>query len=122
RDLFNSRYYFVQNPLAIHVWHEAQTTNDEEAARSGFVPHGNGTISIGRKELAFTHFQSSFYRHARAYLACRGLFIPRSLSRTILETDTLYALMAKLSAVRFGHGRATVMRELLHDNWRLADL
>jgi len=122
RDVYNSRYYFVQNPLWIHVWHETQTASDEDAARLGFVPHGNGTISIGRKELAFTHFQSDFYRYARAYLACRRLFIPRSVSRLILETGTSYELMAKLGTVGFGHGRATVMREMMHDNRRLADL
>lgn len=77
--------YFVQNPLAINIWHEAQTANDEEATRSSFVPNVDGTVSIGRKELAFTHFQGSFYRHAGAYLACRGLFIPGSISRRILE-------------------------------------
>ena len=126
REIFNS-----ENPLAINIWHEAQTANDKEATRSSFVPNVDGTVSIDRKELAFTHFQGSFYRHAGAYLACRGLFIPGSISSRMLEysitdsrveTGTLYKLMAKLSARGFGHKRAIVMRELMHDNRRLADL
>jgi hypothetical protein len=136
REIFNSRYYFVQNPLAIKVWHEAQTANDEEAARSSFVPNVDGTISIGPKKLAFTHFQDDFYPRAGAYLACRKLFIPRSVARTILDYSdrivaaegahraggTLYKLMTKLSARGLGPKRAIVMRELMHDNRRLADL
>ena len=131
-----SRYYFVQNPLGIKIWHEAQTANDEEAARSSFVPNVDGTISIGPKKLSFTHFQDDFYPRAGAYLTCRKLFIPRSVTRTILDYSdrivaaegadraggTLFKLMIKLSARGLGPKRAIVMRELMHDNRRLADL
>jgi hypothetical protein len=60
REIFSSRYYFVQNPLAINVWHEAQMANDEEGTRSSFVPNVNGIISIGHKELALHTFKAAF--------------------------------------------------------------
>jgi hypothetical protein len=114
-SIFDSRFYFIQNPLSIRHWHEAQY----QPAAAGSASHPQSgyqfsmdeklRIHIGAKLVPFTHFQNTFALYAGVYLAVRQLHLPDSLSRRILRysigdeqfrTGPLFKLIAKINSFR----------------------
>jgi hypothetical protein len=129
-DVFNSQYYFIQNPLSINVWHTVQSGIDW---KSQFTMGRNGAICIGRKRVPFTHFQRTFAQHAAVYLTSRRLLIPmrfikKVFAYSILDdrvcTGASYKLISRVSTKLLKYTRESTINELMEplSSPRLIDL
>jgi hypothetical protein len=128
-SIFDSRFYFIQNPLSIRRWHAAQY-QPAAAGPSSLSPTGahftideKSGIHIGAKQVPFTHFQNTFALYAGVYLTVRDLHLPGWLSRRILQysirdevfhTGLLFKLIAKINARRSSFNRRdSIIREMM---------
>jgi hypothetical protein len=125
--IFDSRYYFIQNPLSLHHWHAAQYQPAVPGLSSHTPPHFSIDeklhIRIGAKQVPFTHFQNTFALYAGVYLTLRQLHFPAAFSRRILRysiydeefrTGFLFKVIAKINSRRpFFSRRVSIIREMM---------
>ena len=128
-SIFDSRFYFIQNPLSMRHWHTAQY-QPADPGPSSLSPSGAHfsideklRIHIGAKQVPFTHFQNTFALYAGVYLAVRQLHLPHGLSRRILRysirdevfhTGLFFKLIGKINARRSSFNRRdSIIREMM---------
>jgi hypothetical protein len=63
RDVFNSRFYWMQNPLMPGEWFEEQRAGEDRRV----VEEGSNSL-IGRKPLAYYHFLTGFIKYCDVWL------------------------------------------------------
>lgn len=128
-SIFDSRFYFIQNPLSMHRWHAAQyqpaTPGPPSLSTTGahFTIDEKLQIHIGAKQVPFTHFQNTFAIYAGVYLAVSPLHLPGWLFWRILQysirdevfhTGLLFKLIAKINARRSSFNRRdSIIREMM---------
>jgi hypothetical protein len=62
--IFDSRFYFVQNPLVARFWDDLQSTGEAVRIREG----ANGELFCGEKAIPFMHYQNEFCHYCTIYL------------------------------------------------------
>jgi hypothetical protein len=60
--VFDSEFYWIQNPLLPGEWHEEQAAGAQRA-----VFESDGSACVGNKKIAFYHFQSDFAKYCRMW-------------------------------------------------------
>jgi hypothetical protein len=63
-EVFNSSYYWVQNPLMPGEWFEEQNSGEQRS----LVEEGPQSL-VGQKPLAYLHFQAGFIRYVNLWFA-----------------------------------------------------
>ncbi|HEY9047940.1 MAG TPA: hypothetical protein VIN08_18660 [Ohtaekwangia sp.] len=115
--VFNSQYYWIQNPLAINTWHHIQVSEHER-----FKSSDNLQVNIANKKLAFIHYQSTFSNYVNISMFLQNTFIPKSLLKSIIryqisETDFkttfTFRLVGKALNVFRGANRMAVIRNMM---------
>jgi hypothetical protein len=116
--IYDSKYYFIQNPLVIGLWHSIQCKKD-----SDFIGNQKSQIFIGDKQVPFTHYQNTFANVAGVYLLLLDLLVPRFFVKKILAyeiTDTgfkttfVFKVLFRIYRNRAaGPGRYAVIRKIM---------
>ena len=126
-SIFDSRFYFIQNPLSMSRWHAAQYQAAAPGTPSPLPPHfsidDQLRIHIGSKQVPFTHFQNTFALYSGVYLALRQLHFPTPLIRRTLRfsirdevfhAGLLFKLIGKINASRSAFNRrGSIIREMM---------
>jgi hypothetical protein len=116
-SIFNSNYYFIQNPLAIKMWHKSQTSTP-----SDFVLGDNFEIKIENKKVAFIHYQSTFTNYISTCLFLKRMRVPNALIKAIIKfkitetefkTTFIFRVMGKVLNVYSIRNRADVIKEAM---------
>lgn len=98
--IFDSKYYFMQNPLSLKKWNALQIE------KGHFSQDQHGKILIGSKEVPFIHYQGTFANYAKIYLLLTFFLIPDQISKTLIkyrivedkfETSIVFKLLYKVS-------------------------
>ncbi|MFD1000675.1 hypothetical protein ACFQ21_15220 [Ohtaekwangia kribbensis] len=115
--IFNSNYYFIQNALAIKMWHQPQTSS-----KSNFTLGDNLQIKIIDKSVAFIHYQSTFTNYINTCLFLRRMRVPTALIKPIIKfkiteadfkTTFIFRVIGKLLNVYSKRNRADVIKEAM---------
>lgn len=115
--IFNSKYYFIQNALAIKMWHKPQTVREVN-----FENGDNLEIQIANKKVAFIHYQSTFTNYINTCLFLKRIGLPYSLIRSIIkyritESDFIttfpFKVITKIVNVYYKRNRADIIREAM---------
>lgn len=119
-SIYHSRFYFVQNALAIKFWHEEQQVQDSQ-----FRLTEDLRITIGPKLVPFVHYQNTFSDFSEVYLFLKKLYIPESSLQKMLaykiEEDSfkitlLYRAIIKMKYKFSTHkGRKLVIKALMQE-------
>ncbi len=133
-SIFDSRFYFIQNPLSMRRWHAAQyqpaAPGPSSLSSTGvhFSIDEKSQIHIGAKQVPFTHFQNTFSLYAGVYLTFRQLHFPVSLSRYILQysirdeafhTGLVFKLTGKINTRRSSLSRRdSIIHEMMRSSAR----
>lgn len=89
-EVFNSRFYWVQNPLLPGEWFEEQTRGEQRS----LVEEGFQSL-VGRKPLAYLHFQAGFVRYANLWFANQ-----RKGTQNSIDTVNFIGKMRQVSRIR----------------------
>lgn len=116
--IYDSRYYFIQNPLSIDVWHAIQSKKEND-----FIGNDSDGVLIGDKQVPFMHYQNTFSVYAGVFLLLKDLSLPRSLVRKIMayritdaafNTTLAYKVLVRIyKRLRAGQGRYAVIQKLM---------
>lgn len=98
--IFDSKFFFVENPLSIPRWMAAQNN----AFSDDITEKSDGTLWLGQKKIPFIHYQGRFCDFANKYLILVNLSCgirALSLEKTILgfrptEAIPKYSLGSKI--------------------------
>jgi hypothetical protein len=116
-SIYDSAYYYIQNPLSLKRWHYQQVGSAME-----FEEKENFKIIIGDKKVPFVHYQSTFSAYAALYcflndLHLHPILIKRILKFQIVETDfrvsLLYRIIMKFQMMKVGKSRQETIRKLM---------
>jgi hypothetical protein len=115
--IFNSKYYFIQNALAIKMWHKPQTDS-----KANFTSEDDSEIKIANKKVAFIHYQSTFTNYINTCLFLRRIRVPYSLIKPIIKyritesdfkTTFIFRVITKALNVYYKRNRIDVIREAM---------
>ena len=68
-EIFNSKFFFIQNPLLIKYWAEKQGVMTREK-----MTEKDGQIFYGTKRIPFTHYQGTFCYYANIFIIAHEFF------------------------------------------------
>lgn len=117
-SIYDSKYYYMQNPLSIGRWHSQQV-----AAEMEFKKEDDFAIIIGKKKIPFIHYQNTFAAHAALYCFMKKLYLPEFLIERILKyriieaefkVSIIYKVMMKFKILSEGFSREATIRELMN--------
>jgi hypothetical protein len=124
REIFNSDFYWIQNPLFPGEWFSEQCGTSARA-----INESDGRIAIGWKRLAFVHYQNDFARYCHAWQRLDALGL-QSLGPALRYSATtgiptragrlLYACVRRLD--REKQSRARTYEQSLIRNERTGNL
>lgn len=120
-EIFNSRYYFIQNPLSLSTWHHLQ-----KGTGFSFQAGSGSRIIINRKIVPFIHYQNNFVLYASIFLTLKKLHVPERVMKGIMKynirdeqfkTSTIFKIIAKLSRARQKYKeRMLIVQEFIEGN------
>jgi len=71
--IFDSRFYFIQNPLVARYWDDLQSPTFSGQV----VENAKGELLYGSKSIPFIHYQNQFCHYSSVFLAFSKLGIAR---------------------------------------------
>jgi hypothetical protein len=124
-EVFDSRYYWVQNPLLPGEWFEEQCG----LAERQIIEKGTQSF-VGGKQLAFYHFQSAFVDYCARWLALYQAGAEHTIDahaflrdvRRVSPVWSVMARVAKLLGFRGMRERRAVYQQCFQPNPRTGNL
>jgi hypothetical protein len=120
-EIFDSKYYFIQNSLSISTWHDLQ-----QGTGFFFNGQGDGQITIDKKKVPFIHYQNTFVMYASVYLKLKKLLLSERLIKRIMKynirnekfkTNAIFKLIAKATRMTdLRNGRWGIVRKFSEGN------
>jgi len=123
KEIYNSKFYFIQNALAVKKWHYNQVAE----IKNFFMQKNSFTISYENKIVPFIHYQNTFTQYAETYLFLIKFFSLNSLiiklilkfkiEDSLFITNRLYNFIRKfINKIGFKLTRKEVIEQMMLTN------
>jgi hypothetical protein len=120
--IYNSKYYYIQNPLSLKKWHL------EQASATSMFEEGNEyAIMIDSKKVPFIHYQNTFSAYAGVYCLQKRMglsdsiikkFFRFKITNTAFRSGIYYKVFLKLTRWVENPSREDTIKLLMNNKAR----